>query len=148
MKESEKIDTKMEQKVIDGERMEEEVKEIKKKKTKKASINSKEKGKGIKDTKEVVVGEIKNSTTEQEESAKKIEDMVEEMKDSAKDILTNNASLAARTLVMMMTDEKSTNSLKVDCAKEILTRIYGRTFTEEMGEREISLPKEFENFCV
>lgn len=67
----------------------------------------------------------------------------------AKKVLIESASLAAKTLVLMMSDENSSNSLKVDCAKEILTRLYGRTFAEGESEKtEITLPKEFDKFCV
>lgn len=69
-------------------------------------------------------------------------------KRSARDIFEANEAMAAEIIVEMMTNEGSSNSLKVDCAKEILTRLHGKTF-EEIAVLDLSamIPDDVRDFC-
>ncbi len=67
---------------------------------------------------------------------------------SAREIFEESEALAATVIVEMMLNDSSSNSLKVDCAKEILTRLHGKTF-EESDTFDLSevLPFEVKDFC-
>ena len=69
-------------------------------------------------------------------------------KRSARDIFEANEAIAAEIIVEMMTNEGSSNSLKVDCAKEILNRLHGKTF-EEISVLDLSamIPDDVRDFC-
>lgn len=67
---------------------------------------------------------------------------------TAREIFQENESLAASVIVDMMTSDGSSNSLKVDCAKEILTRLHGKIFEEtEVVDLSSMLPLDLKNFC-
>ncbi|MBR2160593.1 MAG: hypothetical protein IJ938_04680 [Clostridia bacterium] len=65
-------------------------------------------------------------------------------KKTAQQIFEENASAAANIIVDLMKSEDSSNSLKADLAKEVLTRVYGKVFTkEENGDLAQYLPDFF-----
>lgn len=61
--------------------------------------------------------------------------------------LEKGVLIAVRVLVEMMSDETATNALKVDCAKEILTRLYGKTFEKTNDACEIEISQELREYC-
>ena len=65
-------------------------------------------------------------------------------KKTAQEIFEENASAAANIIVDLMKSEQSSNSLKADLAKEVLTRVYGKVFTkEENGDLSQYMPDFF-----
>ena len=66
----------------------------------------------------------------------------------ARKTLVNASVLATEVLVSMMTEDSATNSLKVDCAKEILNRVYGKTFTDGSSSSEkFSMSDDLLKYC-
>lgn len=61
--------------------------------------------------------------------------------------LNKGALEAVKVLVEMLIDETATNSLKVDCAKEILNRVYGKTLERTNEACEIELSKQLKEYC-
>ena len=67
---------------------------------------------------------------------------------SAREVFAENEVLAATVIVEMMMSESSSNSLKVDCAKEVLTRLHGKTFEEVTAADFCSIiPSDLLEFC-
>lgn len=67
---------------------------------------------------------------------------------SAREVFAENEVLAATVIVEMMTSDSSSNSLKVDCAKEVLTRLHGKTFEEVTATDFCSIiPSDLLEFC-
>ena len=66
----------------------------------------------------------------------------------ARNTLVNATILATEVLVSMLTEQTATNSLKVDCAKEILNRVYGKTFVDgnSSGEK-FSMAEDLLKYC-
>ena len=67
---------------------------------------------------------------------------------SAREVFAENEVLAATVIVEMMMSESSSNSLKVDCAKEVLTRLHGKAFEEVTAADFCSIiPSDLLEFC-
>lgn len=49
-------------------------------------------------------------------------------------ILLSGSAQAAKVIVDILSDETTSKSMKLDCAKEILTRLYGRTFDDSVND--------------
>ena len=58
---------------------------------------------------------------------KKKENAPENINTQVKEILMQAAPLAALTLINALSEENLKNETRIDCAKEILNRIYGKT---------------------
>ena len=58
---------------------------------------------------------------------KKKENVPENINTQVKEILMQAAPLAALTLINALSEENLKNETRIDCAKEILNRIYGKT---------------------
>ncbi len=64
------------------------------------------------------------------------------------DILKGGANEACQILIDMLSNDQATNALKVDCAKEILNRVFGKTFSskEEEQTQVLSIAEELKKF--
>lgn len=67
---------------------------------------------------------------------------------TARKIFEEAEALAATVIVEMMKSDGSSNSLKVDCAKEILTRLHGKTFEDDdTVDLSALLPFDLKDYC-
>lgn len=67
---------------------------------------------------------------------------------TARKIFEDAEASAATVIVEMMKSDGSSNSLKVDCAKEILTRLHGKTFEDEdTVDLSALLPFDLKDYC-
>ena len=72
----------------------------------------------------------------------------ENLENIAKETLLRATVKATEVLVSMLTDETATNSLKVDCAKEILNRVYGKTFVDvNQSTEKFSMSEDLLKYC-
>ncbi|MEG1520476.1 MAG: hypothetical protein RR458_05760 [Clostridia bacterium] len=89
----------------------------------------------------------KNATTNEKATLNSGEGISNLTKETAVKELEKGVAVAVRVLVEMMTDETATNALKVDCAKEILNRIYGKTFENTNEACEIGISEDLKSYC-
>lgn len=70
--------------------------------------------------------------------------LAEEAKKQVASILAEATPAAARLLAETLCGEEGTYSMKIDCAKEILNRVYGRAGSpiDEAQDREITVVME------
>lgn len=72
-------------------------------------------------------------------------------REQLRELLLHHSEEAVRTLIDTMENEQATNSLRVDCAKEILNRTYGKSPIGEEAEDPavlVTLSEELQEFSL